>query len=244
MATRTNTSKTGTGKTGTRKSTGKASAKQMNESVVMSAPVPEVEEKVDKDAEIEALKKQLAEMQKLMEAAARPQVVQIGGDTERVQFLWQAEVADDNVVTFGDGGMYGRIVGKTGTSSVPKTDLSRLLDSMNRFFLDKRWLIVVDGLNETEREMLGVNYSEGEILDRKAFARMVELEGDILEIYPKLCASHKEMVAKRYNEAYQAGNPHVKREVVVELNRLSKVAGSRDGDFTAIIEAMNEADAK
>lgn len=242
MATRTNTSKSGTS---TRK-TGTASkaAKQTKAPVKAPAPEPEAEARVDKDAEIEALKKQLAEMQKLMEAAARPQVVQIGADTERVQFLWQAEVADDNVVTFGDGGMYGRIVGKTGTFSVPKTDLSRLLDSMNRFFLDKRWLIVVDGLDETEREMLGVNYSEGEILDRKAFARMVELEGEILEIYPKLCASHKEMVAKRYNEAYQAGNPHVKRDVVVELNRMSKAAGSKDGDFTAIIEAMNEADAK
>jgi hypothetical protein len=244
MATRTNTSKSGTS---TRKtSTASKAAKQTKAPAKTPAPAPEpeVETRVDKDAEIEALKKQLAEMQKMMEAAARPQVVQIGGDTERVQFLWQAEVADDNVVTFGDGGMYGRIVGKTGTFSVPKTDLSRLLDSMNRFFLDKRWLIVVDGLDENEREMLGVNYSEGEILDRKAFARMVELEGEILEIYPKLCASHKEMVAKRYNEAYQAGNPHVKREVVVELNRMSKAAGSKDGDFTAIIEAMNEADAK
>lgn len=240
MATRTNTNKTGTRKS----STAKTAAKQAKEPVKAPVPEPEVEAKVDKDAEIEGLKKQLAEMQKMMEAAARPQIVQIGGDTERVQFLWQAEVANDNVVIFGDGGMYGRIVGKTGTFSVPKTDLSRLLDSMNRFFLDKRWLIVVDGLNETEREMLGVNYSEGEILDRKAFARMVELEGEILDIYPKLCASHKEMVAKRYNEAYQTGNPHVKRDVVVELNRLSKAAGSKDGDFTAIIEAMNAADAK
>lgn len=219
----------------------------------------------DKDAEVEALKRELAEaraetekaqaaaddvasmreqlaaMQEQLAAAQRPQVITVAADTEKVQFLWQAEVADDNVTTFGDGGMYGRIVGKTGVFYVPKSDLSRVLNAMNRYFLDQRQLIVISGMTEEEREAMGVDYKEGEILDRKAFARMVELEKGILELYPALCDSHKEMVAKRYNEAYAAGNPHVKRNVVVELNRMARDCG-REGDFRDIIEKMNAAD--
>lgn len=201
-------------------------------------------EAAQKDAEIEALKNQLAEMQRQIEAASRPQIIQMATDAEKVHFLWQAEVSNDNAVTFGDGGLYGRVVGKTGTITVPKSDLSRFLDGANRFYLDKRWLIALDGLDDDEREMLGVNYREGEILDRKAFARMVEMEGDILEIYPMLCRDHQEMIAKRYNEAFAARSAHVKRDVVVALNRMSKEAGSEKGDFFDIIDAMNAKDAE
>lgn len=201
-------------------------------------------EKAALEEQNRVLMQQLADIQAKLSEQSRPQIIQMGEDTARVNFLWQAEVADDNETVFGEGGVYGRIVGKTGTFSVPKTQLSRLMDSMNRMFLDRRWLIVLDGLTDEERDMLGVNYKEGEILDRRAFAKMVDLGDEMLEIYPKLCDSHREMVAKRYNEAYAAGNPHVTRDLVVELNRMSKAAGSKNGDFTAIIEAMNAADAK
>lgn len=244
MATQRNTKKTGTT---TRKTPAKTTAaeEKAEQIAAAAAPAPEAQENTTaKDAEIEALKKQLADMQRQMEAAARPQIIQMAADTEKIHLFWQAEVANDNVVTFGDGGMYGRIVGKTGTIAVPKSDLSRFLDSANRYYLDKRWLIVLDGLDEDEREMLGVNYREGELLDRRAFARMVELGDEILEIYPMLCRSHQEMVAKRYNEAFAEKSPHIKRDIVVALNRMSKAAGSEKGDFVEIIDAMNAADAE
>lgn len=236
MATQRTTKKTTTTRKTAETATKKAPAKEP------VAEAPAVEETTAKDAEIELLKKQLADMQKQMEAASRPQIIQVAADGAKIHFLWQAEVATDNVVTFGDGGLYGRIVGKTGTFAIPKSDLSRFLDGANRFYIDKRWLIVLDGLDEDEREMLGVNYREGEILDRKAFAKMVELGDEILEIYPMLCESHKEMVAKRFNEAFAAGDPGIKREIVVALNRMSKEAGSKTGDFAEIIEKMNIAD--
>ena len=211
----------------------------------VEAPMEEPEEqKEDKQLEMlkaqnELLLKQLAEMQKRMDELSRPQIVQVMGDTgEKVQFLWQAPVADDNVVKFGQGGMFGRIVGKTGTFIIPKSDISRIMDEKVRKFLDKRWLLVVSGLNEDEREALGVNYKVGEILDKKAFEKLVELEEGILEIYPNLCDSHKEIVAKTYAGAFEKGSKHVKRSVVVALNKLSKEAG-RKGDFVDIVEAMN-----
>ena len=190
----------------------------------------------------ELLQRQMAEMQAQMAALAMPKVIQVSPDTEKVRFLWQAPVADDNVVLFGEGGMYGRITGKTGSFFVPKNELSRILDSMTRLFLEKRWLLVVDGLNEEERDALGVNYKEGEVLDKRAFAKMVELGDEILDIFPALCDSHKDMVGQRFYEAWTAGNPAVKRETVVELLRQSRASGHEVKAFSAIIEEMNEKD--
>lgn len=192
----------------------------------------------------ELLKKQLEAMQKQMEALAKPQVVQVMADTEKVHFLWQAEVSDSNVVHFGDGGMYGRIVGKTGSFYVPKSDLSRVLTEVNRLHLKRRWLIIVSGLDDEERAALGVDYKEGELLDKRAFAKMVDLGDEILEIYPALCEGHKKMVAQRYAEAFHKNNPNVTRERVLALNAMSKEAGSEKGDFTPIIEMMNQRDAE
>lgn len=192
----------------------------------------------------ELLKKQLEAMQKQMESLAKPQVVQVMADTEKVHFLWQAEVSDSNVVHFGDGGMYGRIVGKTGSFYVPKSDLSRVLTEVNRLHLKRRWLIIVSGLDDEERVALGVDYKEGELLDKRAFAKMVDLGDEILEIYPALCEGHKKMVAQRYAEAFHKNNPNVTRERVLALNAMSKEAGSEKGDFTPIIEMMNQRDAE
>lgn len=198
--------------------------------------------------EIEELKKQLAKMQELLkqanEANKAPVIQVTTPESERVHFLYQAEVADDNVFFVGENGMYGKITGKSGSFFVPKNDLSRVNDGLFRYMLEKRWIIAVSGLTDDEREALGVNYKEGEYLDKRAFAKMVDLGEEMLEIYPKLCEGHKEMVAKRFYEAYRNGNPKVTRKLVVELNNLSKAAGSAKGDFNAIIEAMNAAEAR
>lgn len=215
--------------------------------VVETAPVEPVAAPSEADVlreQNELLKKQLEAMQKQMESLAKPQVVQVMADTEKVHFLWQAEVSDSNVVHFGDGGMYGRIVGKTGSFYVPKSDLSRVLTEVNRLHLKRRWLIIVSGLDDEERIALGVDYKEGELLDKRAFAKMVDLGDEILEIYPALCEGHKKMVAQRYAEAFRKNNPNVTRERVLALNAMSKEAGSEKGDFAPIIEMMNQRDAE
>ena len=207
----------------------------------------------ERDIEIEELKKQNEALQKqfeaiqemLKQAQSAPQVVQVApAEAEKVHFLFEAEVADDNIFSPGENGRYGRIIGKTGSFYVPKNEISAVMDAQFRAMLENRWIIVVSGLTDEEREAFGVDYKEGEYLDKKAFAKMVDLGEEILEIYPKLCKGHQEMVAKRYYEAYTNGNPKVTRELVVELNKLSKKAGSEKGDFIGIIEMMNEADTK
>lgn len=192
----------------------------------------------------EAAAAAVAEALKNIPQQAAPQIVQVSASTEQVHFLWMAPVADDNVIQFGDGGMYGNIVGKTGSFYVPKPDLSRILTEQNRRFMKERWLIVVSGLNGEEREALGVNYREGELLDKRAFAKMVELGDRLLDIYPTLCEGHKMMAAQMYADAYRQGSRYVTRERTVKLNALSKRKGHEKGDFIAIIEDMNEKDAK
>lgn len=188
----------------------------------------------------EMLQKQMEQLQAQLLAMQKPQVIQVAADTERVYFLWQAEVADYNLVTFGPGGMYGSITGKTGTFSVPKNELSRILDNRTRGFIQKRWLIVLDGLTDDERESLGVAYKEGEILDRKAFERMVDIPKDaICEIYSKLCLSHKEMVARRFYEAWTNRNENVTRDKVLALRRMTKDMGLDIQAFQQILKEMN-----
>lgn len=198
-----------------------------------------------RDLEIEELKKQIAAMQDMLkQAQTAPQVVQVAPqEAEKVHFLFEAEVADDNIYVIGENGRYGRIIGKTGSFFVPKNEISSVMDAQFRSMLENRWIIVVSGLTDEEREAFGVDYKEGEYLDKKAFAKMIDMGDEILEVYPKLCKGHQEMVAKRYYEAYMNGNPKVTRELVVELNKLSKKAGSQKGDFIGIIERMNEAEA-
>ena len=210
-------------------------AEAQNTTPARAAPQQEIYTKDQVQAMIDAaLEKQKAQM--------APQIIQINADSEKVQFLWQAEVANENVYEIGPNGMYGRIVGKTGGFYVPKADLSRVMDAMFRLMLKKRWIIAVDGLTAEEREAYGVDYREGELLDKQAFAKMVNLREKMLDIYPRLCEGHREMVAKRYHEAFAEGNVNVTREIVVELNRMSKELGGGEGDFKDIIEAMNERD--
>ncbi len=191
-------------------------------------------------AQNEMLQRQMEELQRQILSMQKPQVIQVSADTERVYFLWQAEVADYNLVTFGPGGMYGSITGKTGTFSVPKNELSRILDNRNRNYLAKRWLIVLDGLNDEERESLGVAYKDGEIIDRKVFARMVELSKDeICEVYEKLCTPHKEIVGRRFYEAWQAHNEAVTRDKVIALRNITRRQGLEIKAFQTILQEMN-----
>lgn len=211
----------------------------------MKVAEPTTEVPVDNTDKMAALEAEIAELKAMLAAKeSQPQVINVTQHDEPVYFLFEAEVADDNIYEIGDHGQYGRITGKTGNFSVPKNELSRAMDQLFRTLMDNRWIIVLSGLTEEEREIYGVNYSEGEYLDKKAFMKMVDLGDQMLDIYPKLCAGHKEMVAKRYYEAYLAGNPKVTRELVVQLNKLSKDAGNKKGDFSAIIELMNEKDAE
>ena len=204
------------------------------------------------DPEMEALKALVKQLQEQL-AAQKPHVVQVMADTERVVMRFQAEVADDNVAVFGPEGMYGQVTGKTGTITVPKSEWSRFYNESVRNMIARRWLIVLSGMDERERDLYGCNYRPGEILDEMAFHKLLDLGRDLIAIFPVLCREHQAMVASRFLTAWMDGDERARdRDLIVALNEMSKEnfkdAGKNDvrkkGLFWPIIEEMNAKDAE
>lgn len=205
----------------------------------------------ERDAAIERLEKIVADLQAQL-AQRTPQVVQVMADTERVVMRFNAEVADDNLTVFGQDGMYGQVTGKTGTVTVPKSEWSRFYNESVRNMIARRWLIVLSGFDERERELYGCNYKSGEILDETAFHKLLDMGRDLISIFPVLCEEHQAMVASRFISAYGDGDERVNdRELVVALNEMSKETyrhldrndSRRKGLFYPIIEDMNDKEA-
>ena len=218
---------------------------------------PEAEDEGKNDGTVQEDKvAQLEEMvRRLQEQLANrdPQIIQVMNDGEKVVMRFQSECADDNLAIFGPNGMYGQVTGKVGRVVVPKSEWSRFYTSEMRYLLDTRQLIVLSGMSEDEREAYGVNYRPGEVLDEKAFRKLVDLGDELLVIYPKLCLAHKEMIARRFIDAYMQGNPKAHdRALVTALNELSKPDYAnlpakdprRLGAFYPVIEMMNEKEAQ
>lgn len=216
-------------------------AKEAKEAEAREQEAKEENSEFDKlKAANEMLQKQLQELMAQMQTMQKPTVVQVAANVEKVHLLWQAEVADDNVVSFGEGGRYGIVKGKRGEFYMPKTDFSTIMDERVRYFLDNRWLIVLDGLDDEEREAYGVDYKDGEYLDKKAFGKLIDIGADILNIYPNLCEGNKKMVAQRYADAFANGK-ELDEQIVRKLNEMSKTPQNPRGDFIQIVEAMNRA---
>lgn len=168
-----------------------------------------------------------------------------------VTMIFQAEVNDANEIQLGPNGKYGLITGKHATISIPRRDFfSDFRTTMMQYLLKNRNLIVVDGLTDDERKIYGVEYGDGEYLEPAIYDRLIEMGDHVLEIYPKLHISWQEMVATKFIEAYENGTLKCSREVLIELNKiskknyasLSKEDPRRKGAFYPIIHQMNAAD--
>jgi uncharacterized small protein (DUF1192 family) len=194
------------------------------------------------EAMLAAMQAQIEEL-KAQNAAQPVAVLSEAGVQKRemIKFRWQAPVSDDNVLEIGPNGRWATITGKERTFSVPKDELGNVLTAQVRNLLDMRWLIVLDGLDEEEMEAIGCRYAPGEILDRKAFSRLVELGGEIVSIYKSLCDGNREIVAKVMYEDWQAhGGRHISRDTVVALKKIDPERAA----FSEILREMNEREAK
>lgn len=202
---------------------------------------PKAPEKTYSEADVqEMVAKAVAEAM----AGYNRQIVLSTPKSERVNLLWQAPVAEDNVQEFGPNGRYGRIIGPTGTFFVPKDEFSLIIDGLTRLFLERRWLIVVSGLTDEEREAFGVLYHEGEYLDRAAFARLAEQGDKLLDIYPDLCDGNRRIVANAIYTAWTERNPHVTRDLVEALDGLCKKIDPKETTFKTILKEMAAAAAE
>lgn len=225
----------------------KSTTRKKAEPVTEEKPV-QTGEKTYTEAEVTTL---LSAMQAQIEAlqaqisAATPTVTVNAPERERVTFRWQAPVSDDNVLEIGENGRFAIVTGRQGTFFVPKDELGRVLTPMVRNFLRDRWLIVLDGLDEAERAAYGVDYKPGEVLDSKAFMRLVDLGSGIMEIYPKLCVGNRRIVSKLMYEAWKNGGyKKIKRNVVKDLEDYCSANDPEEKTFQKILAEMNEKDAE
>lgn len=167
-------------------------------------------------------------------------IVQVAKE-EYVTILYIGAIATGTVVALPK---WGQITYAGGMLDIPKKDfLQGIGIQVNNELLRKRSLIVLNGLTDEERRRFGVEYKEGECLTTEAFFSLLDFNQDkIVEIFTKLCETHKRTVAKIFMSAYfEKHDNRINRETIRELNKISKVV-EQEGLFTPIIEDMNNND--
>ena len=152
------------------------------------------------------------------EASAAPQ-----GNDSVVTMIFQAEVNDANEILLGPNGKYGMITGKHATITVPKRDfVGEFRTTTVQYYLKTRNLIVVDGLTDDERKVYGLEYKQGEYLEPAIYERLIEMGDKVLDIFPKLHPTWREMIATKFIDAYENKTLKCSREVLLKLNQISK----------------------
>ena len=188
-----------------------------------------------------------------MADSEKAKVLNVKEEVPPVRMLFMDDCSDDNILYFGQNGKFGIITGPIGYINVPKDAwFGEFRDNMVQNFLAQRKLIVLDGLSDEEREMHGVSYKNGEVLEENMFRTLLDHVHELPEIFKRLCPAMRQIVATRFQTGYDAGDPRVlkNREVIVKLNKISKedFKDAPDGDprknglLANIVRGLNKND--
>lgn len=125
--------------------------------------------------------------------------------------------------------------------TVPKKDFFTNLSASTDRLLQKRKLIVVDGLTDDERERYGVLYKEGEMLSADMYQKLLTFPADKLGvIYKGLCKEHKEIVRRVFNTAYLDGNKNINIAKLKAMIRIDRENGIKESPLVTILRTMTE----
>lgn len=159
-----------------------------------------------------------------------------------VKLIYLDSCIENNQIPIGGGRV---ITGSGRRFSVKLSDFEGVfLTPLVSLLLKKRKFIVLDGLNEEQRQQYGVDYKPGEILKNEGTFDWF-LSGPVSQVkaaFADLCKEHRELVARRFMLAFENGDNRLTRDRIEALNEVSK----RDfedgkGAFTPILKAINEA---
>lgn len=222
-----NTNKTG--KKPAQKETVKVKAADVLEDLTPIAPEIEPEETVT------------VEPEPVIPAPA-PTVLYAAPREPMVKILYLDSAIENNEIPIGGGRV---ITGSGRVFNVKLTDFEGIfMTPLVSKLLKLRKFIVLDGLTQEQREQYGVNYREGEIVKNEgmfdAFFTMPVQRAT--EAFSALCPEHRDMVARRFIDAFEKRDNRITRDRVEALNAISK----RDyedgrGAFTHILEEINKA---
>lgn len=176
------------------------------------------------------------------EALAKQQAAQptyIRKEEELVSLLYMGACVEGSTVELWKPN--GVIQGRGGMLEVPKTEF---LQNMNPNVLKRlkdRRLIVINGLSDNERERYGVEYSDGELVSRDVYYKLLDYgENKVVEIFKKVCYRHKQLIASLFMDAYNAHDNRINQPLVQKLNKASKEIEPK-GMFTSILKDMAKA---
>lgn len=199
----------------------------------------------------EQVRKMIAEAVAKYASENKPEPAHTSPTDGVVTMFWQAEVNDANEIPLGPNGKFGMITGKHAMLTIPKRDfVGEFRTTIIQYYLKSRNLIVIDGLTDDERRVYGLEYKQGEYLEPAVYDRLVEMGDEVLEIFPKLHQTWREMIAVKFLEAFDNQTLKCSRDTLIKLNQISKrdyanlpkEDARRKGGFYEIIHRMNAAD--
>ncbi|PWM20093.1 MAG: hypothetical protein DBX49_01185 [Clostridia bacterium] len=180
-----------------------------------------------------------AKTERQPEAASVYQV--IAPKEPMVKMLYIDSCIPNNQIPIGKGRV---ITGSGKTFSVTLTDFEgEFMTAFIQKLIKKRKIIVLDGVTEDMRIQYGCKYAEGEIIKNEGiFDYLLNCPAAEAErLFGELCPEHRELVARRFMEAFENGDNRLDRARIEALNAISKGdAADGVGAFTPILKALNE----
>ena len=136
------------------------------------------------------------------------------------------------------GDNFGYIQGRGGMLTINKRlFLQNMNENVLRRLKDRR-LVVIDGLDESERERYDLNYSDGELVSQDIYYKLFSLsEDNVAKIFKMACYRHKQLIATLYYDEYISGGNRVNQQFIQRLNELSKEV-EKEGMFKAMLKDM------
>lgn len=157
-----------------------------------------------------------------------------------VKIIYIDSVIPNNEIPIGGG---RKITGSGRVFSVPMELFEgEFMTPLVMQLIDERKFIILDGLNDEQRQQYNCAYSEGEVVrDEGMFDYLFEMDaGKAAIIFSMLCPQHQQLVATRFMTAYyEKHDNRITRDKVEALNKASKVTDP-DGLFTPIVKDFNE----
>ena len=177
-----------------------------------------VSEKMFSESDVQAMiAKAVADA--LAKAQQTPQPAQASTD-DSVTVMFIAEVSPENMLVIPG---YGSLR-PTSTLDIPKNEFKgKFMMPLVRKLIDKRHLIVLNGLTEDERKRFNCNYKEGEVMDEQMFDHVLDLDEDkLVSAFSLLCDEHKKFVCRKIITAYEKQQGALSIEKMQAINNLTK----------------------
>lgn len=132
---------------------------------------------------------------------------------------------------------------------IPKREFGgKFMSPQARKFIEKRRILVLDGLNESERRRWNCDYKRGEVLTENALDNLLDMPlGELSRFFALLCKEHKQFVARfiiSIVDKAKRNDAAIDNRISLALLRTLNEAGKNDfpdGLFAQTIEEVKKA---